>query len=525
MNHTLRNFGRSVAPAVLPLAAADAATDDILETGLQVTRLAGLYFASALAIYVLLIIAGRALKRRLRLPLGWAFNLFCLTVALYLPTLHPAVPVPGAHHLGAAAIILGAFVVVGLVRHYLFDIQIGKREGAQVPKFLGEFVSIAVMVGALLAVLQFVYGLKVPGLLAGAGIMGLVLGLALQDTLGNIFSGFAIYFGGQFKAGDWLLVEGHHAKIVEINWRSTRLCTTDDVTLDIPNSSITKQTVVNYNSPTSIHGMRIEIGLDYDAPPNVVNKVLIEAALDCPHVLRDPFPNVYMKRFADWSIIYELRFWLDDHTNYGPANSQIHTALWYSLRRHGIAIPYPIQQEQSIEKPGPPAENRTQIREALQKSLLAPVLSDAQFTEIVERSRIVCFGQGENIIRQGAEAGPMYVITRGRAEVWIESGGKRTKVADLGADSCIGENSVLTGESRNATILAVEDCEAVEVQKSALAPIIAASPELLEALSELLARRQMANEGVLSAAAGGDRSTETRYKAGFLGKLRAFFEI
>ena len=519
------NFGHLKTTVLLPLGAADSATGDILETGLQVTRLAGIYFASAATIYVLMIVAGRALKRRLQLPLGWPFNLFCLSVALYLPTLLPGIAVPGAHHLAAGAIVIGAYVLVGSVRHVLFNIQRSKREGAQVPKFLGEFVSIAVIVGAALAVLQFVYGLKVPGLLAGAGIVGLVLGLALQDTLGNIFSGFAIYFGGQFKAGDWLLVDGHHAKIAEINWRSTRLRTTDDVSLDIPNSSITKQTVINYTSPTSTHGMRIEIGLEYDAPPSLVKKVLVEAALDAPHVLREPAPTVFMKRFADWSIIYELRFWLGDHLHFGPTNSHIHTTLWYSLRRHGITIPYPIQQEQHIEKPEAPAEDRTKIREALQQSLLAPVLSEAQFTEVVDRSRIVCFGEGENIIRQNAEAGPMYVLIRGRAEVWIESAAKRSLVGDLGPGSCIGESSVLTGEPRNATILAIQDCVAVEVRKSTLAPLMATCPDLLEALSELLARRQMKNEGILSEASEGVQSTETLYKAGFLGKLRAFFEI
>ncbi len=513
------------AAGILPLAQAVTPVNGALETGLHITRLAGIYFGSAILVYLLMIIAGRALKRRFQLPLGWVFNLFCVLTALYLPTLLPSVPVPGERHIGAALIITGAFVLVGLVRHYFFDLLLGRGAGAQVPKFLGEFVSIAIIVGAVLAVLQFVYGQEVPGLLAGAGIAGIVLGLALQDTLGNIFSGFAIYFGGQFKAGDWLLVDGHHAKIVEINWRSTRLLTTDDVCLDVPNSSITKQTVVNYNFPTSVHGVRIDIGLEYDAPPTLVKKVLVDAALDCPHVLSEPAPTVFLKSFADWSVIYELRFWLDDHVNYGPANSHIHTTLWYSLRRHGIAIPYPIQHELSLEKPKVQTEDRGLIRDSLQKAVFAPALSAAQLAEIVEGSRIVRFGQGESIIRQGAEAGPMYVIVSGRAEVWIESAGVRTQVAVLGPDACIGESSVLTGDARTATIFALEDCLAVEVRKSTLAPIISASPELLESLSELLAQRRMKNEGLVAEAAGGTQSTKRSYQAGFLGKLRAFFEV
>jgi len=514
----------------LPLAQASEASGDIIKAGLHFTHLAGIYLGCAIATYLAMLFAGRALKRRLRLPLSWTYHVFCLAAALYLPTLLSFLKFSGKadiqQHLGAAVIVTGAFVLVGLVRHYFFDMLLRKGEGTQVPKFLGEFVSITIIVGAALAVLRFVYDQNVPGLLAGAGIIGIVLGLALQDTLGNIFSGFAIYFGGQFKSGDWLLVDGHHAMIVEINWRSTRLRTTDDVCLDIPNSSITKQTVINYNFPTSAHAVRMEIGLEYGAPPSLVKKVLVEAALDCPFVLRIPAPNVFLKKFSEWSITYELRFWLDDHVHYNPANSHIHTTLWYALRRHKISIPFPIHHELRLDKPAPYVEDRELIRASIQKAVFATVLSPAQLAEIVEGSRIVRFGQGESIIRQGAEAGPMYVLVSGRAEVWVEANGIRTAVAELAPDACIGENSVLTGEARSATILALEDCLAVEVQKSTLAPIIGTSPVLLESLSELLAQRRMANEGLVAGAADSrNQTTRSSYKAGFLGKLRAFFEM
>ena len=513
---------------ILPLAQAAPPTDTerILETSLRLTQATGLYLGCAIAIYVGLLFGGRILKRMFRIPLSWVYHLFCILAALYLPTLFAFVILPGENHLGAALAITAAFVLVGLVRHYFFDLLVPKGEGVQVPKFLGEFVSIAIIVAALLLVLQFFYDIQVPGLLAGAGIIGIVLGLALQDTLGNIFSGFAIYFGGQFKAGDWLLVDGQHAKIVEINWRSTRLRTTDDICLDIPNSNITKQTVVNYNYPTNVHGIRMDIGLEYDAPPTLVKQVLIEAALDCPLVLREPAPSVYLMEFGDWSITYQLRFWLDDHLNYNPANSHIRTNLWYSLRRNNISIPYPIQHEMSLERPRPHIEDRDLIRDSISKAVFAPALSPGQLEEIVNHARIVRFGEGENIIRQDAGAGPMYVIVSGRAEVWIESGDRRTSVAVLEADACIGENSVLTGEKRTATILALEDCLAVEVDKATLAPIVSASPELLESLSELLAQRRMKNEGLVAEAAGSAaHAKKNNYKAGFLGKLRSFFEV
>ena len=501
-------------------------TEELIKHGLDITGHVLIFFASAITIYLALLFGGRTLKRRFALPIGWAYHLFCIAAALFIPSRFPPLAFPHNEHTGALLILTGALVLIGFVRHYFFDILFQQKNNSQVPKFLSEFVSICIIVAATLIVLQGVYGIFVPGLLAGAGVAGIVLGLALQDTLGNIFSGFSIYFGGIFKAGDWLLIDNRHAQIVEINWRSTRLRTTDEARLDIPNSSITKQTIVNYNYPTSVHAIRLDIGLAYDAAPTLVKTILIESALDCPLVLRQPAPDVFLNEFASSSVTYQLRFWLDDHANYNPATSDIRTILWYALRRHNISIPYPIQQQVILPHPKPHAENRELIREAIGKTIIATWLSPAQIGQIVDSARIVCFGRGESIIRRDAEAGPMYVLARGSAEVWIEAAGILKSAAVLGPDSCNGENSVLTGERRSATVIALDDCLAVEVNKSILAPIISASPELLESLSDLLAGRRMQNEGIVAEAAGAALQAKKHdYKVGFLGKLKTFFAV
>lgn len=501
--------------------------EDIIERGIKITNQTLIFIGFAFVAYIALLVAGRFLKRRFSWPLGWGYHLFCVSAALFVTSRLPGVDLPfGEKDLGAALVLTGACVVIGFVRHYCYDRFKDGTGNSQVPKFLSQFVSIAVIVAALLFVLQGVYELPVPGLLAGAGVLGLVLGLALQDTLGNIFSGFAIYFGGQFKAGDWLLVENQHAQIVEINWRSTRLRTNDDIHLDIPNNSITKQTVVNYSYPTSRHGIRMDIGLEYDASPAVVKQVLIDAALDCPRVLRDPAPTAYLKEFGDWSITYQLRFWIDDHEPLNAINSDIRTTLWHSLKRHNIAIPFPIQHEQSLPQPVPHVEDRALIREAMEKTVFASCLSAEQLEQIVATARIVRFGAGENIIRQHAPAGPMYVLVSGEAEVFVETEGAEASVAMLQPGACIGESSVLTGEMRSATIRAREECDAVEVNKATLAPLMSASHELLESLSEMLAMRRLQNEGVVAGATSVSQiGKKLDYKAGFLDKLKSFFEV
>jgi small-conductance mechanosensitive channel/CRP-like cAMP-binding protein len=502
---------------------------DLLARGLEVTNLTFIYSVAAVAIYLVLVFVGRMLKRRYGVPLGWLYQIFAFAAALFIPVNFPGIDLEQwsiEDHLGAFFGLAAALVLVVFVRHYLFDILFRKQANTQVPKFASEIVSIVIVVAAVFVILQGVYHVEVPGLLAGAGIVGLVLGLALQDTLGNIFSGFAIYFGGQFKSGDWLLVGDHHAQIVEVNWRSTRLRTIDDVYLDIPNSNITKETVVNYNYPTDLHAMLLDIGLEYDAPPTKVREVLIEAALNCPDVLTKPKPNVYLKEFGDWAITYQLRFWLNDHSRFRDVYSDIKTYLWYALRRAKIAIPYPIQGEFSYQAPPAEEPGDDVIRAALKKVVFYECLTESQAAQLVRGAGMVSFGGGENIIRQGAQAGPMYILVSGKAEVLVESAGTLTQVAEIGPGDCIGEISVLTGDPRSATVRARGDCVAVEVDKATLAPIIEASPELLERLSDLLARRRLQNEGLL-AEAGAATLTVRRhdYTETFLKKLRSFFEI
>lgn len=483
-----------------------------------------IYTGVAIAAYLLLLWLGRLLKRRVGVPLGWFYQMFCIAMAIFVPSLLPQFRYDEAEkHIDAAALLTATFVVISLVRYFIFESR-RRSENASLPKFVSQVVSILIFLAALAIVLQGIYKLQVPGLLAGAGVVGLVLGLALQDTLGNLFSGFAIYFGGQFKAGDWLFIETHHAQIIEVNWRSTRLRTIDDIYLDIPNSTITKQTVINYDYPNKRHALLLEIGLEYDAPPAQVREVLIQTALGCRHVLRTPAPNVYLKEFGDWAITYELRFWIEDHSLHKDAYSEIRTNLWYALKRAGIAIPYPIQGEyhQEFRRPADPS---SAVREALRKAVFHPCLTARQFEEIHQAAQCVTFGSGENIITQGAVAGPMYILMNGQADVLVEAGGAMTCVARIGAGDCIGEVSVLTGDPRSATVRAVGDCQAVEISKATLAPVVASSPEFLEALSDLLAQRHLQNEGLLAEASNARGKRREDCSAGFLKKLKSFFEI
>jgi CRP-like cAMP-binding protein len=146
---------------------------------------------------------------------------------------------------------------------------------------------------------------------------------------------------------------------------------------------------------------------------------------------------------------------------------------------------------------------------------------------LLPRGRLVHFGRDEKLIQQGDQGDSMFVLVDGQATVVVERNGGPTPVGFLQSGDCFGEMSLLTGERRSATVVAQTDCEVVEIGKAVLAQSLKANPALLEQLSELLARRQLETEGILAAEnkGGAAEAWQTKYTAGFVDKLRTFFEL
>jgi small-conductance mechanosensitive channel len=180
-------------------------------------------------LYCLLVLIGRQLKRRCGVRLGLFYHLFSISFAIYVPSILLNPQWPFVVHLGAATVIFGSTVLIALIDRYIWDLHFQQRHGVKVPKFFTELVRIIILVLAVFVVLEFAYGQTVKGLLVAPGIAAVVIGLAMQDLLGNIIAGVALQAGKSFAYGDWLWIENRYAEVIEIKWRSTRLRTLDDI--------------------------------------------------------------------------------------------------------------------------------------------------------------------------------------------------------------------------------------------------------------------------------------------------------
>jgi small-conductance mechanosensitive channel/CRP-like cAMP-binding protein len=499
-------------------------TSDFLPSGYKGVLLV----LSVPGLYCLMVLLGRYLKRRHGVKLGYLHHLFSLGVAIWIPAALFDLDFPSRQHVGAITVLLGAIFVIALVDRYVWDLYFQQRHHVRVPKFLSEVARLTIVLVAIFLVLDIGYKQTIHGLLIAPGIAAVVIGLAMQDLMGNIISGMALQVGKPFRHGDWLMVDNRYAEVMEVNWRSTRLRTIDDISIEIPNRDLAKATIINLNQPERRHAMRIPVNIDSTAAPTRVKDVLAHAAANAKGVAPEPKPKAYLKNFGDYANEYEVKFWMDDHGAYNEVCDAIRTNIWYALQRHGIKIPFPVRTVQ-LERPARTKQQETQstARIILRQQTLFKCLNDDQLDTLLPRGRVVHFGRGETLIQQGERGDSMFILVDGEANVVVERNGSPTHVAALSSGDCFGEMSLLTGEKRSATVVANTDCEVVEIGKTVIAHSLKENPELLGKLSELLARRQMETEGIVTANTRPSvaEAKQTEYQATFVDKLRLFFEL
>jgi small-conductance mechanosensitive channel/CRP-like cAMP-binding protein len=473
---------------------------------------------------------GRFLKRRAGVQLGLFFRLFCLILAFYAAIAAYGVHASWRYHVGAAAILLSTALIVALVNRYVWDLYFEKKRQTAIPHFLREVVGGVIFLIVLLLILSYGYHAEtqLKGLLAGSGVVAIIVGFAGQNLFAGIIGGISIQINRPYKVGDWLQVGERFAEVMEINWRSTRLRTNDNIYLDIPNNEMVSHQIVNLHYPTEVHAMRIRVGVEYKNPPNLVKDALFRAASTAKGVLAEPKPRIFLVDFGESACVYEIKFYMGNHSKINEINDAIRTNVWYELKRRGVTIPFPIRTLHVERKAVLPAqEEQAEAFSILRGERLFECLSEDQLNQMVNQARLKLFGRGEPVIEEGAAGDSMFVMLRGAANVFVSKNGSKIQVATLGAGDCFGEMSLLTGEPRSATVRADGDCYVMEIGKPVMAEVLSGAPSCMEQLSQLLAQRKMETEGILKEARSTDEHalTERQYTANFLHRLRTFFQL
>ncbi len=387
------------------------------------------------------------------------------------------------------------------------------RPSDRFPAIVQDFAVLAifVLVGVVLLREQ---------LLTTSAVGAVVVGFALQDTLGNLFAGLAIQVEKPFRVGHWIEVNGREGQVQEITWRATKLRTKDGEFVIVPNSIVSKEPVLNYSEPTVENVVSVEVGSSYSTPPNDVKAAMLEAVRNAPLALRAPEPKVLIKAFDGSSINYALYFWVNDYGLEREARDQVRSSIWYEFRRRNIEIPFPIQVEYSRDEA--PAYTEADVARAVSHlqavDLLAPLDDNARRALAAEAPKL--FADGEPIVRHGEAGDSMFVVLSGRVRVVLEPSGQ--EVATIAAGGFFGEMSMLTGEPRTATVKAAGDASVLEISAAEFRSLAVANPALLDHVSAVVVARRSGLEVARASAAA---ASAPEAKQTFLARMRKFLTL
>ena len=441
------------------------------------------------------------------------------------------------HYLGARlpCLAFGALAAVGMIGFVLFNAAL-PRLHLSVPKILQDVLVGVASVVALFVVASRV-GIDVSGLVATSAVLTAVIGLALQDTLGNIVAGLALQTDDSIRVGDWIEVGGKIGKVTEIRWRYTAMETRDWETVILPNNQLVKNQVSILGRRTGeVVKLRcwVYFHVDFRYSPSLVREVIEKALQGSPlrSVARTPAPDCVLVDTKESYARYGIRYWLEDLSLDVGVDADVLTRAYNALRRAQIPLSMPAHAlfmtedtpERRHEKAKREVEHRLQALENV--DLLSP-LSQKERSQLAEALRFTPFGRGEILAKQDDRGNCMYLLTAGRVAVLVSTDdGHEREVARLEAGSFFGEMSLLTGERRTATITALDEVECYRLDKSAFEQVLVARPKVAEYLAEVLARRKTE-----LTAAREDMDHEARSahmaasKSDLLGRIRGFFGL
>jgi small-conductance mechanosensitive channel/CRP-like cAMP-binding protein len=397
---------------------------------------------------------------------------------------------PGGLALKAVALLAFFF---GLVRALVVWADLlARRRQAYFSTIFRDLVTLVLYGVVVLVVLRTALGVNLTPLLAGSALVTAVIGLALQESLGNVFTGLSLQLQKPFEPGDWVRFGPHLGRVRGIGWRSTTLVTRSLETLEVPNAVLAREVITNYRGRAI--GDELFVGVSYGNPPNFVKEVVLEVLRQVPDVAREPPPQVLVVDYGDFAIRYRIRFWMVDYSRQDGVRDQIMTSLWYAFRRHGIEIPFPIRTVHLHEPQPVEHESDDLVAQrllALRRVDFLAALPEEELQALLPKIREATFGQGETICREGEPGETFYVVERGRLVVsTCGRDGRDLQVAELGPGDFFGEMSLLTGEPRSATVRARTDARLLVVARDGFERIFRSHPEFAEQISRTVAARQ-----------------------------------
>ena len=384
--------------------------------------------------------------------------------------------------------------IVSLIRQLIFGAALKGSGQNEVASLLKTILSVIIYIVAFFIIFQYHYP-KIPlaPLFTGSTILGIVVGLALQDTLGNLFSGIAIQADQSFQVGDIISITNHGIGTVEsVSWRGVKIRTFQNKLLVISNSVIGKETI-EVAPKENLNARIVHFNTLYTNSPAKVIQIVREAVRQVENVSPKRRPKVRIRNLGDNGIDWEVKYWLENYRRHNDTDALIRQRIWYAFQREDLDFAYPtrtIYTAKQSEEEEVFVETEDEICERINNVPIFAPLSSEESERIAKNCAVRVFAPEEPIIKRGQEDKSMFIIHRGSVNVQIKENGIPKTVSSLREGDFFGEMSLFTGEPRTADVVADTETQVLEIMPFIMKPILEKNPELTVVIGEIIEERR-----------------------------------
>ena len=423
-------------------------------------------------------------------------------------------------------VLLGvlAYLFVRVLNSLIFGLIYRMRSGYEAPTLVRNIFSIIAFTALFLLIFSSIFeGVNLGALFTTSAIFGVILGLALQDTLGNFFAGISLQADRPFQIGDVITVgaQRHSGVVEEITWRAVKIRTFSNHVVLISNSTAAREPI-EVCPRDNLNARHVFFNTLYTDSPAKTIHVVREAVREADNVSERITPVVRIRNLGESGVDYEVKYWLTDYAKYNDTDALVRQRIWYAFRRAGLSFAFPTRTlfvERTTKAPTPAGDGSDIIERLSAVDIFAPL--SAEETAMLARAAVShVFAPSETVIRAGDAGSSMFVVHNGRVSVQLNENGVSRSVATLNEGDFFGEMALFTGEPRAANIVALEETEVLEIGHDAMKKVFDTNPDLVESLSFIIAERR---KGLVAQAATRDPIEDE--SAGILSSIKRFFGI
>jgi small-conductance mechanosensitive channel len=415
---------------------------------------------------------------------------------------------------------VGIIFAVKLLSFFLFDFFTSQKNDIKYPKLIKDIVIIVLYVIGILIIAKYYFDFKITVFLASSAMITLVAGLALQDILGDLFSGIALNFEESLNIGDWVKIGEYEGKIEQFRWRSIKIKTNDHILIVIPNQVASKKEVVCFGQKKSFFSLRFTIGLSYKHNPDFVILVITDVLKTFDRIATEPKPQVMVQDFSDFTVNYEIRYWVNDYANRDTFQNEIKRRLWYAFKRSDIQIPFPIR-DIYLHQPEPKPNYQEQIFYALKKNQILSILDESQLAHIAGDMDVKLYGKDDILIREGQKGQYFYLFLSGSAHIKKNN----QVITSINSYDSVGEISLFTGESTTATVLIKDESLIASIDSEKFRAIVTLNETIAIKLSEMIAVRKTSLKKISSHEEKAKSGQFSKESENILNRIKKYFKI